>query len=120
MADTAMIFRWGAPYVGREEMSLKVFTSVLQYHGGLKAKGEIEDFHVYIDETGNLTKQGGTLIVEGTAEQIAKLRETDEFTTHIMQANHVATDFTINMTYTGNKVMERIEKLQMIRKDLGI
>lgn len=119
-AEYGLFIRWGAPFVDREEMSIKVFMSAIQYYARLKEKGEIEDFHIYIDETGNLHQQGGTMIIDGTADQLAKMREDDEYLTLVMQANHVVTNFTLTMTYTGNKVMERIEKLQVVRKDLGI
>ena len=120
MSESAVLVRWGAPYVGREEMSFNIFMSVVQYYHGLKEKGEIEDIRIYIDEVGNLTQQGGTMVIEGTTEQINKVRESEEYITQVMKANHAIRDLTVQTTYSGDKVMQRMERLQVIRKELGI
>ncbi|MBK5116262.1 MAG: hypothetical protein JJE23_05005 [Thermoleophilia bacterium] len=85
MADAALFIGWGQVVRGREERALKVFNESVAYWGRLQGDGKIEDF-----ETVLLSPHGGDLagfaLLRGSAEQIAALRDDEEFqqrTSHV-------------------------------------
>jgi len=120
MADSAVVLQWGQPFAGREEMSLGVFMAAIEYYTKLKASKDIENFSIYINQGGNLSQQQGSMIVEGTPDQIMALVQREDYKTLVTKAAHVVPDLMVTMADTGNMVMQRIEKLQMARKELGI
>ena len=120
MADNAIIFSWGGPVVGREDMGMGVFMESIELHKQLQQKGEIERFGVFVNHGGNLDKNAGSLVVEGSEDQIRKLLSRDDYQNIIIKASHVVNNFTYNEAWTGNAIPQRIERLQVARKQLGI
>ncbi|HSI80785.1 MAG TPA: hypothetical protein VK919_09055 [Solirubrobacterales bacterium] len=78
MADAGLFIGWGPPVRGREAKSLEVFNEAVAFHGGLQESGEIESFEVVFlgPHGGDLA---GFILVRGSQEQIAALRDKDEF-----------------------------------------
>lgn len=120
MAQSAIVFSWGAAVVGREAMGLGVFSSALQYFGDLKQKGQIEDLRVYLTDAGDVGVNAGHLIIEGSSPQISALTERADYQVLVVKAAHVATNFRITLSATGDQVARKIEQLQTARKELGI
>jgi hypothetical protein len=120
MADSAIVMNWGQVIPNRESMGLEVFNQALGFYGKLKEKGEIENFSVYLNTQGSLTEQIGTMIVEGTPEQITNLQGNENYRKLIMKAEHVVSSMSVCHADSGNLVGKRIEELLAVRKDLGI
>jgi hypothetical protein len=77
MADRVLFITWGDPIPGREERSLEVFNEALGIVGRMQQEGRIEKFDVALfAPNGDL---GGYLQIEGTADQIAAVKEDDDF-----------------------------------------
>jgi hypothetical protein len=86
MADAGLFIGWGQVVRGREGRAVEVFNETIEYWGGLQGEGKIEDFEVVL-----LTPHGGDLagfaLLRGSAEQMATLRNDDEFERRITRAD---------------------------------
>jgi hypothetical protein len=77
MADRVLFIGWGATVRGMEVRGLEVFNEALGLLGRMQQEGRIEGFDVVLLEpNGSLN---GYVHVKGTAEQIAAVREDEEF-----------------------------------------
>jgi hypothetical protein len=78
MADRILFIGWGATIAGREERALEVFNESIGFYGRCQQGGRIESFDVILLEPhgGGL---GGYAELHGSADQLAALREDDEF-----------------------------------------
>ena len=93
MADRLLLSSWGEVVRGREERALEVFNETLGYYGRLQQEGRIESFDVVL-----LSPNGGMdgyIEVQGSAEQLAAVREDDEFRRRVVDATLVVDDFKI-------------------------
>jgi hypothetical protein len=120
MADSAIIVRWGFGIPGREAKGLEVFQQAMSYFGGLVEKGELESSRTYLNETGNVWTDGGSMVLEGSDAQIDALQKSDEFRSMVLRGSHIANNFMVNRAATGNTIMKRVEHLISIRKELGL
>jgi hypothetical protein len=120
MAKSAIVTSWGANVAGREQMGLGLFMAAVQFFTERKQNGEIEDLRIYLGEQGSLSDTAGHMIVEGSEEQIVALQRNDEYRKIITKAVHVVHGFRTTTYATGEAVMQRIEMLQVARKELGI
>jgi hypothetical protein len=77
MADRVLVISWGTPVRGREEQGLEVFDETIGLFGRWQQEGRIEAMDVVLlAPNGDL---GGYIELHGSAEQLAAIRETDEF-----------------------------------------
>jgi hypothetical protein len=88
MADRILFIGWGATIAGREERGLEVFNEAVGFYGRCQQEGRIESFDVILLEPhgGGL---GGYMELQGTAEQLAELREDAEFQRLLVDAGLV-------------------------------
>ncbi|MEA2474014.1 MAG: hypothetical protein QOE06_1929 [Thermoleophilaceae bacterium] len=88
MADRMLMIGWGAPVRGREERGLEVFNEALGICGRMQQEGQIEKFEVRLmgPNGGDLD---GYIEMHGSAEQIAAVKEDDEFLRNTMDANQI-------------------------------
>lgn len=77
MADRLLFLCWGPPAKGREERALEVFNDAMGLLGRMQQDGRIEKFDVALLEPN--AELGGYVQIQGTSEQIAALREDEEF-----------------------------------------
>ena len=78
MATAGIFVGWSTPVRGREEAGLGVFEEALAFDSQLQEEEAIESFEVVL-----LSPHGGGLngfiLVRGSEEQMAAVRERDEF-----------------------------------------
>ena len=88
MADRVLFISWGESVPGREERGLEVFNEAIGLLGRKQQEGELEKFDVVL-----LNPHGGDLdgciVVQGSAEQIAALREDEEYLRNTMDATNI-------------------------------
>lgn len=77
MADRVLFITWERPARGLEERALESFNEALGIAGRRQQDGRIEGFDVVLFEPNG--ELGGYIAIRGSAEQIAALREDDEF-----------------------------------------
>ena len=88
MADRVLFIGWGEPVRGREERGLEVFNEALGIAGRMQQEGRIEKFEVRLlgPNGGGLD---GYLEMHGTAEQIAAVKEDEEFRRNTFDAAQI-------------------------------
>lgn len=90
MADRMLFIGWGTPVRGAEERALEVFDEAVGILGRAQQEGRIERFDVaLLAPNGDLD---GYIEVRGSAEQIAALKEHDEFHRNTVAAQLIVED----------------------------
>jgi hypothetical protein len=99
MADRVLFVSWGENVAGREERGLEVFNETVGMYGRLQQEGRIESFDVVL-LTANADLDG-YMEVRGSAEQLAALRESDEFLRSMTDASLIVHDLRAVEGFTG-------------------
>src|SRR5664279_2791301 len=85
MADRMLLITWGSTVRGLESRAIEVFNEALGLLGRMQQDGRIDSFDVSL-----LTPNGdidGFIMIRGSAEQIASLREDEEFQRNTVDAS---------------------------------
>jgi hypothetical protein len=77
MADRVLLVTWGTTVRGREERALEVFNEAMGILGRMQQDGRIERFNVVLCAPNG--HMDGYMALEGSAEQLAAVKEDDEF-----------------------------------------
>lgn len=107
MADRMLFIGWGGVVRGREEHALEVFEETVGFYGRCQQEGRIEGFDVALLAP-NPTLEG-YMEVHGTPEQLAALREDDEFQRITIDAQLVVDDLSIVDGYTNAGIARQME-----------
>lgn len=107
MADAGLFIGWGAPVRGRETKGLDVFNEALAYQGKLQEEGRSEGFEVALlgPHGGGLT---GFILVRGSEEQMAALREDEEFQRINTRAALIIDELGVVDAVIGDGIAEQI------------
>ena len=85
MADRVLFIGWSTPVRGREERGLEVFNESIGLYGRMQQEGRIEKFDVVLlGPSGDLN---GYIELHGSAEQLATVREDEEFQRTTIEAS---------------------------------
>lgn len=87
MADRMLFISWGTPVRGREERGLEVFNEAIGLYGRMQQEGRIEKFDVIL--LGPNADLGGYIELHGSAEQLAGVRDSEDFRRTLADANLV-------------------------------
>jgi hypothetical protein len=77
MADRLLYIGWGEVVPGREEHAIEVFNDVVGLYGRMQQDGRIEKFNVVLLEPH--AGLNGYIELQGSAQQLAALKEEDDF-----------------------------------------
>jgi hypothetical protein len=106
MADRILFIGWKAPVRGLEERAVESFNDAIGLYGRMQQEGRIESFDVaLLTLTGDL---GGYLQLNGTSEQIAAVREDEEFRRRLVEASLVVDDLRLFDGVTNQGVAEQM------------
>ena len=110
MADRMLLITWSEPVRGREERSLEVFNETVGMYGRMQQEGRIESFDVslLVPSSG----LGGYIAIRGSLEQIAAVREDEEYMRNIVDATLCVDDIRVCDGYTGAGVARQMEIYQ--------
>ena len=90
MADRVLFIGWGTAVRGSEERGLEVFNEALGLYGRMQQDGRIEAFDVCLfDPNSNLA---GYIQLHGSADQLARAKDDDEFRSVLMDAGMIVDD----------------------------
>jgi hypothetical protein len=90
MADRMLFIGWGTPVRGREERGLEVFNEAIGLYGRMQGEGRIEKFDVVL--LGANAGLNGYMELYGSAEQLAAVRESEDFRRTLVDASLVVDD----------------------------
>lgn len=96
----AIVISWGNPVRGREQKSLEVFTKALAYYDGLAKQGRIHGHREYFGITGNASKVGGFVLVDGNLQELLSIQTSDESLRLMADAGAIVENFTVQV-YAG-------------------
>jgi hypothetical protein len=118
MADAGLFIGWGAPVRGREEKGLDVFNEALAFEAQLQQEGAIESFEVALlgPHGGGLA---GFILVRGSKEQIAAVREREEYMRINIRAAMIVEEFGVVDAYVNEGVASQIEVYREAIGELG-
>jgi hypothetical protein len=110
MADRMLFIGWGTPVRGREERGLEVFNEAIGFYGRMQQEGQIEKFDVILlSANGDL---GGYFQLHGSLEQLAALRENEEFRRNLVNASLVVDGLREIDGYTNEGVARQMALYQ--------
>ena len=107
MAEKVLFISWGENVAGREERGLEVFNETVGMYGRLQQEGRIESFDVVL-----LEPNAGYMEIRGSAEQMAALRESDEFLRSMTDAALIVHDLKMAEGYTGAAIPRMLDMYQ--------
>ena len=111
MADRVLFIGWSTPVRGREERGLEVFNEAIGLYGRMQQEGRIEKFDVVLlAPSGELN---GYLELHGSAEQLAAVRESEEFQRSTADASLVADGLCVIEGFTNEGVATQIALCQV-------
>jgi hypothetical protein len=119
-SNAALMIEWGMPRQGRERKALEEFFAHVQWWTEIKAKGEIADFHVYGDISGDIEQRAGFVVLEGTHDQIEKFRNSEAFRTRLNRVFLVGDNVKLTLLETGDDMSTRLQRYAAALKEVGI
>jgi hypothetical protein len=118
MATAGMFVGWSTPVRGREEVGLEVFNEAIAFESQLQEEGAIESFEVVL-----LSPHGGGLngfiLVRGSEDQIAAVRQRDDFRRINARASLVVDDFGVIDAAIGEGISDQLSNYQEQVGDLA-
>lgn len=90
MADRMLFVGWSTPVRGREERGLEVFNEAIGLYGRMQQEGRIEKFDVVLLSPN--ADLGGYIELYGSAEQLAAVRESEDYRRTLVDAGLVVDD----------------------------
>jgi hypothetical protein len=102
MADRALFIGWGTPVRGSEARGLEVFNEALGLFGRMQQDGRIEGMDVVL--LGPNSDLNGYITLRGSADQIAHVRNDEEFLRNMIDAGLVVDDLRHIEGYTNEGV----------------
>jgi hypothetical protein len=111
MADRTIHISWGASVAGREERGLEVFNEAIGLYGRMQQEGRIESFDVSLLMP-NGSRVEGYMNLHGSAEQLAAVKEDDDYMRTMTDASLVVHDLCICDGYTNEGVARMMATYQ--------
>ena len=110
MADRVLFISWGANVFGREERGLEVFNEVMGLYGRMQQEGRIESFDVALLNPS--TGVDGYIALHGSPDQLAAVREADDFRRTLFDAALIVQDLKMAEGYTNAGIAKEMEMYQ--------
>jgi hypothetical protein len=107
MADRVLFIGWSTPVRGREERGLEVFNESIGLYGRMQQEGRIERFDVVLLEPAG--ELGGYIELHGSAQQLAALREDEEFQRNTIEASLIVDGLRQIEGVTNDEIARQME-----------
>ena len=109
MADRMLFVGWGEVVKGREERGLAVFNDSVQFYGRCQQEGRIERFDVVLLES-HAGRLNGYIELHGSPEQLAALRDDDDFLRVLTDASTIVHDLRGVGAFAEHGVARQLER----------
>jgi hypothetical protein len=110
MADRVLFISWGENVQGREERGLEVFNETVGMYGRFQQEGRIESFDVVLLNPS--TGLNGYLALHGSAEQLAAIKEDEEFQRGLLEATLIVQDVRMADGYANDGIAKQMQMYQ--------
>jgi hypothetical protein len=106
MADRVLFIGWSTGVRGREERGLEVFNESMGLFGRMQQEGRIEKFDVVLlGPSGDLE---GYIELHGSAEQLAAVREHEEFQRTMIDAGLIVDRLRLIDGFTNDEIARQM------------
>ena len=109
MADRMLFIGWGEVVKGGEERALSVFDESVGFYGRCQQAGRIERFEVVLLES-HAGRLNGYIELHGTPQQLAALRDDDEFLRLLTDASMIVHDLRVVGGFAEQGVARQLER----------
>lgn len=118
----AVVISWGNAIPGREAKALEVFGKALAYFEGLTKQGRVHGHKEYIALTGNASRAGGFMIVEGQIDELMKIQAEEATTRLLNESQLIVNSFTVQFFRGGSdqSVQQLITQYMETLQDFGL
>jgi len=99
----ALIITWGGNVPGREAKGLEVFGKALAYFDELAKTGRVHGHKEYISLTGNIDEVAGTMVVEGSVEELLKIQAEEKTRFLLTEGALISKNFTARVSVGGDE-----------------
>jgi hypothetical protein len=110
MADRVLFISWGEVVRGREERGLENFNETIGLYGRMQQEGRIEGFDVALLNPS--TGIAGYIEIHGSAEQLAAIKEDEEFRRALYAGSLIVDDLKLAEGYTNAGIAKEMEMYQ--------
>jgi hypothetical protein len=110
MADRVVFISWGQVVRGREERAMENFNETIGLYGQMQQDGRIESFDVVLLNPS--AGMDGYLALHGSADQLAALKEAEDFQRQLASATLIVDDIKMVDGYTGPGIAKQMEIYQ--------
>lgn len=98
----AIIISWGSNRPGREAKGFETFSKALEYFEGLAKEGRIHGHREYFSLTGNLSRWGGLMVIDGQLEELQKILISEENMRLMQEADAIVDNFDVTLCAGGS------------------
>lgn len=110
MAERVLFISWGAVVRGREVAALENFNETIGLYGRMQQEGRLESFDVVLlDPSMDIE---GYIAIHGSAEQIATLKESEDFRRALYNASLIVDNLKMADGYTNEGIAKEMELYQ--------
>ena len=102
MADRVLFISWGQVVRGREVAALENFNETVGLYGRFQQEGKVESFDVVMLDPA--TGIDGYMAIHGSADQIAALKQNEEFRSALAAGSLIVDDLKMADGYTGEAI----------------
>lgn len=102
MGKGAIFITWGSTARGRENEALSVFADALSYYDALEKAGRIQGKRVYLNESGDLGRWAGTIILEGDLSALQAVSSEVEYRRLLLRAGTTTENLTVTFAGGGS------------------
>jgi len=99
----ALIITWGGSVPGREAKGLEVFGKALAYFDELAKTGRVHGHKEYVSLTGNIDEVAGTMVVEGSVEELLKIQAEEKTRVLLTEGALISKNFTARVSIGGDE-----------------
>jgi hypothetical protein len=108
MADRCLLITWGEVARGREERALECFNDTVGFYGRCQQEGKIESFEPVLCAP-NGGQLDGYIKINGSAKQLADLRENRDFQKLTVEATTIVEKIAVLDAYCNEGVAKQME-----------
>ncbi len=114
VVDSALVFTYTRPAVGREKEAFAVFQDAATFFGKLAADGRCLEPEFFV---GPFAK--GILVVKGSHDDLLEIAQSEDFIKFYLRAGYAVKDIGYELFYFGERVTEIMGLWATVGQELG-
>ncbi|HXZ99060.1 MAG TPA: hypothetical protein VEK76_01805 [Candidatus Binatia bacterium] len=116
--EIALLIQFGGVFPGKEKAAVEAFTETSKFYGEKLADGTFTYFEPFMFGTGDIRERLGFFIVKGPEEKIVAFNDSKEAWALRTKVAQICAHLDIEYVYTGDRVLEQVNLLGDLAKEL--